>query len=327
MASDPLEKYLDRWDLRLLQKIASSTTSEIYKVEHRGTFAILKILSYVGQQDEAHGAHALKIYNGCGSIRLLESDDSAHLLEFVDGNDLGSLYRWNGDRGTLPHLVSITRSLHSKAKVPKPKGLRDLSRRLKNLVEITYDLRSLHRRNADRATLPHLISVTRSLHLNAKVPKPKGFRDLTRRFEYLFETADRTNDKDTKLAARIARELIDSEQTTGILHGDLHHGNILFSSERGWLAIDPKGLYGELTFDVAIAFYHPMGNLNEIWLKSRVQRLVDAYHGELGLDRERIIGFAFAYGHLSASWMKDAGLETAGVLAIAKTVQELIYQT
>jgi streptomycin 6-kinase len=324
MASDPLEKYLDRWDLRLLQKIASSATSEIYKVEHKGISAILKILSDVGQEDEAHGAHALKIYDGCGSIRLLESDDSAHLLEFVDGNDLRSLYRCNGDRATLPHLISITRSLHSSAKMP---NFRDLSRRLRNLVEITYDLRSLHRRHADRATLPHLISVTRSLHLNAKVPKPKGFRDLSRRFEYLFEIADRTDDKDTKLAARIARELINSEQTTGILHGDLHHWNVLFSSERGWLAIDPKGLYGELTFDVAIAFYHPMGSLNEIWLKSRVQRLVDAYHGELGFDRERIISFAFAYGHLSASWMKNAGLETAGVLAIAKTVQELIYQT
>jgi streptomycin 6-kinase len=289
MASDPLEMYLDRWDLRLLQKIASSATSAIYKVEHKGTFAILKILSDVGREDEGHGAHALKIYDGCGSIRLLESDDSAHLLEFVDGNDLRSLYRWHCDRGTLPHLISVTRRLHSNAKVPKPKGFHDLSRRFKYLFEIACDLRSLHRRHGDRATLAHLIYVTRSLHLNAKVPKPKGFRDLSRRFKYLFEVASRTDGKDTKLAATVARELINSEQTTGILHGDLHHGNVLFSSERGWLAIDPKGLYGELTFDVATAFYHPMGDLNEIWLKSRVQRLVDAYHRELGFDRERIM--------------------------------------
>jgi len=35
-----------------------------------------------------------------------------------------------------------------------------------------------------------------------------------------------------------------------LLHQDLHGGNIL-SSERGWLAIDPKPLVGERAFDVA----------------------------------------------------------------------------
>lgn len=34
-----------------------------------------------------------------------------------------------------------------------------------------------------------------------------------------------------------------------VLHGDIHHGNVLDGGERGWRAIDPKGLLGERTFD------------------------------------------------------------------------------
>jgi len=35
-----------------------------------------------------------------------------------------------------------------------------------------------------------------------------------------------------------------------VLHGDLHHFNILSSGDR-WLAIDPKGIIGEPEFEPA----------------------------------------------------------------------------
>jgi streptomycin 6-kinase len=37
----------------------------------------------------------------------------------------------------------------------------------------------------------------------------------------------------------------------GVLHGDLHHDNVLDFGRRGWLAIDPHGLFGERGFDYA----------------------------------------------------------------------------
>ncbi len=37
--------------------------------------------------------------------------------------------------------------------------------------------------------------------------------------------------------------------TPVLLHGDLHHHNIL-STQHGWLAIDPKGIIGEKSADV-----------------------------------------------------------------------------
>jgi streptomycin 6-kinase len=47
------------------------------------------------------------------------------------------------------------------------------------------------------------------------------------------------------LAAEEAFGLLDASRgETCLLHGDLHHENILLDQQRGWVAIDPKGVIG-----------------------------------------------------------------------------------
>src|SRR5919112_3062939 len=50
-----------------------------------------------------------------------------------------------------------------------------------------------------------------------------------------------------ELAAATARQLFAEPRDIVVLHGDIHHGNILDFGSHGWLAIDPKGLLGERT--------------------------------------------------------------------------------
>ncbi|EML5899267.1 APH(6) family putative aminoglycoside O-phosphotransferase, partial [Citrobacter freundii] len=57
--------------------------------------------------------------------------------------------------------------------------------------------------------------------------------------------------------AAVANVLLSSPHDEVVLHGDLHHGNILDFGTRGWLAIDPKGLLGERGFDYANIFTNP----------------------------------------------------------------------
>jgi streptomycin 6-kinase len=47
------------------------------------------------------------------------------------------------------------------------------------------------------------------------------------------------------LSAETAHALLAAPREITVLHGDIHHDNILHFGERGWLAIDPKGLIGE----------------------------------------------------------------------------------
>lgn len=50
-------------------------------------------------------------------------------------------------------------------------------------------------------------------------------------------------------AERLYADLGASAATPVVLHTDLHHGNILSSGARGWLAIDPKGIVGEREYE------------------------------------------------------------------------------
>ncbi|MFS0691017.1 aminoglycoside phosphotransferase family protein [Sporosarcina sp. 179-K 8C2 HS] len=85
-----------------------------------------------------------------------------------------------------------------------------------------------------------------------------------------------------------------------LLHGDLHHENILFSSERGWLAIDPKGVAGSPYFDVvSFLINHLFTKPNpEVLLKKRVDLLSDF----LDLDREKLLKAAVSMSTLYACW-------------------------
>jgi streptomycin 6-kinase len=82
-----------------------------------------------------------------------------------------------------------------------------------------------------------------------------------------------------------ARELyasLDVGRAT-LVHGDLHHQNIL-GSARGWLAIDPKPMLGEPEYDVASFLWNPLPcRLRVEHLESRLAAFAAA-----GLDEERM---------------------------------------
>ena len=56
---------------------------------------------------------------------------------------------------------------------------------------------------------------------------------------------------------RVFFELSATQGTRRLLHGDLHHDNILLDRDRGWLAIDPKGVVGESEYEVGAALRNP----------------------------------------------------------------------
>ena len=94
-----------------------------------------------------------------------------------------------------------------------------------------------------------------------------------------------------------------------VVHGDLHHANVLSSDPRGWLAIDPKGPIGEKAFDV------PSYLLNPEPLTLDATRLRnDGFVERLGLDRGRLVAWSFVRSVASACWTvedRETGWERA----------------
>jgi streptomycin 6-kinase len=131
----------------------------------------------------------------------------------------------------------------------------------------------------------------------------KGFARLRSRFgggtgpldEDLFERAEEA-----------VKELFAEEFTPMLIHGDLHHFNIL-SSKRGWLAIDPKGVIGPAAYEVGPLLLNPWNKVNDSpeWLKLTKRRIA-VLSERLGFERERIRKWGLAHAVLSAWWSLEA---------------------
>ena len=94
-----------------------------------------------------------------------------------------------------------------------------------------------------------------------------------------------------------------------LLHGDLHHDNILAAERQPWLAIDPKGLVGEPAYETGALLHNPQPQLLNMPQPGRVlARRVDQLAEELGLDRARVRGWGLAQAVLAAWWtVEDSG--------------------
>src|SRR5207244_1723119 len=76
---------------------------------------------------------------------------------------------------------------------------------------------------------------------------------------------------------RVYSDLCGSQRHRQLLHGDLHHYNVLFDARRGWLAIDPKGVVGELEYEVGAALRNPY-EAPELFLEpSTIERRVEQF--------------------------------------------------
>jgi len=118
--------------------------------------------------------------------------------------------------------------------------------------------------------------------------------------------------------------LCDSQTQRRLLHGDLHHANVLFDASRGWLAIDPKGVVGELEYEVGAALRNPIERPELYASAEIVQRRLDRLAESLRLDRHRALRWTFAQAVLSAIWFCEDGVkgeEMDGALQLAEILR------
>ncbi|HDQ34977.1 MAG TPA: aminoglycoside resistance protein, partial [Chloroflexi bacterium] len=117
-------------------------------------------------------------------------------------------------------------------------------------------------------------------------------------------------------------ELLASEGPPMLLHGDLHHWNILTAEREPWLALDPKGVVGEAEFEVAAFMHNPWGTLlAQPNVTALLSRRLNIFSELLGFDRERLRAWSVAQAVLSAWWSyEDHGHPGEFALACADSL-------
>jgi streptomycin 6-kinase len=127
-------------------------------------------------------------------------------------------------------------------------------------------------------------------------------------------------------AERIARELSAPTAEDLLLHGDLHHQNLLRHGTGGpgdvWRAIDPRGWWGDAAFDTAAFMVNPHeGGLVRDHPERQAHRRAAILSEVTGLDRDRILAWALAGAVIAELWcLEDHGFAQGGPLRLARAL-------
>ncbi|BEL12553.1 aminoglycoside phosphotransferase family protein [Actinoplanes sichuanensis] len=175
----------------------------------------------------------------------------------------------------------------------------------------------------DPAATAVLIEVIRRLHRPAPdgvaLPELSGriasFRNHLRRFP----GDDPLPRHLVERAAGLFEELCASATGRVVLHGDLHHDNVLAAERERWLAIDPHGVVGDPGYEVGAMLYNPDPHapgdtvLNAV--EARIEQLADG----LGMPRERVLAWGFVQAVLSEVWSCEGdGMVSGRPLRLAR---------
>lgn len=180
-------------------------------------------------------------------------------------------------------------------------------------------LSAMSRTGEDAQACRILCNTARQLHRPANASTPV-LTPLRHWFRHLAPAAKIYGGVMTR-CAEIANELFSSPQNEVVLHGDLHHGNVLDFGPAGWLAIDPKGLLGERGFDYANIFTNPdladprvaIATDPNIF-KQRVQLVSEI----AAIERQRLLMWIAAWCGLSSAWFLEDGENAAITLRVAE---------
>jgi streptomycin 6-kinase len=121
-------------------------------------------------------------------------------------------------------------------------------------------------------------------------------------------------------AEALFAELIPSQaEPPALLHGDLHHFNVLAARRQPWLAIDPKGVVGEPAYDTGALLRNPAELLDTPHPGKVLGRRLDQLAEQLSLDRSRVRGWGISQAVLAAYWSwEDSGRVWEEALAFAE---------
>jgi streptomycin 6-kinase len=111
----------------------------------------------------------------------------------------------------------------------------------------------------------------------------------------------------------LANDLLANTGESVLLHGDLHHFNILSvgDGERSeWKAIDPFGVIGEKEVEVGAFMRNPNLKLPlSTQQREALLHRIEIFHEELGFDRQRMLAWSAVYAGLSAWWTISVGAD------------------
>lgn len=161
-------------------------------------------------------------------------------------------------------------------------------------------------------------NLIKTLHqASLKTTPTKNFPTLEHLFRKINSTAPIPLSYLTK-ALEFKEKLLATSPTQVLLHGDLHHENILLHN-KSWIAIDPKGYLGDPAYETTAFIRNPSPELLEHQnAKSIMLARIKTFSQELNISEQRILEYSYIQTILSWIWNLEDNLETTYFENLAK---------
>ncbi|MGC3963327.1 MAG: aminoglycoside phosphotransferase family protein [Rhodocyclaceae bacterium] len=122
---------------------------------------------------------------------------------------------------------------------------------------------------------------------------------------------------------RVAGELDASSQPHRLLHGDLHHHNVI-ADGAGWRLLDPKGVIGDPAYEPAVFIRNRLdADASDDVLCERTRSMVEQFSALLGYAESRLVAWLVAHCVLSAAWSAEDGEDWQPAMRIASAANVL----
>ena len=280
---------------------------------------VLKIIKRPG--DEWWAGEVLHAFDGRGVVRVYERTPGAVLMERLrPGTPLVDLVLNGKDEEATDILADVIQRMCQLPGVGyRVPGVR-CQTPLKDSSETQYSSNDVQ----------HSLADARHPAPDTRYPTPPfpTVHDWVRGFDRYIASGDKQIPRDlVESAQQTYLKLAKTQRNTRLLHGDLQHYNILFDSDRGWVAIDPKGVAGEVEYEIGAAIRNPVECPHVFLSRTTIERRLRQFTGRLNLDYDRAIRWTFAQAVLSAIWNvedDDRLYPGSSSLLLAHAIQPLI---
>ena len=181
-------------------------------------------------------------------------------------------------------------------------------------------LKSQYLKNVE-LVMDYYVVAMKKIHDRA-LPSKKDFLHISNWLEAIDTLkSDQVPPSLLKKAIDLKNSLLASKQKTIVLHGDLHHDNILQNGDE-WLVIDPKGVIGEAEFEIAaFDFIHKSEMENEPEVAKLFDKRVSLIAKKAKLNEQRIKDWVFVRLILSAAWSIEDNMDPGWALKMAQLLQ------
>lgn len=176
----------------------------------------------------------------------------------------------------------------------------------------------------DEAAILRVTQVVKQLHAQP-IEHPEQFPTIQDWLSTLHKPTSNTElEKHRLRAISISDNVLSTQQAAVLLHGDLHHENLLSSHRHGWLAIDPKGVFGEPAYECGAFIRNHLEQLIKeenpaAVIKHRMELFAQLMH----VDYQRIKDWAYVQAVLAACWNIEDNQSPKHELQIAHWIKTL----